>query len=340
MKTSLDLPTELWLRIFALACLDSGRTGCALSATSHRFRYLSAEYRYQSISVTSAEQIYALWEQLRSVPQSLRQIRHLHVRRSVPLAGPRYPPSDVARPIVERHSWYFPYFRETIAASLEFDEKIHDLLTWAAPTLETLSIFWVSQYPQAPSNFLGLLRFPSLAELTVRGALIVPDDNVHFAPQLQRLNVASIHTAARRSFARNLASVFPRLTHLRLSRMKNLNAEQVDLVLDLLVAFGVDVKEMEENVDRLGRIARMHDRQTKRFLYVEPGPFSDRERVQELDANALSGLETLLELQKQYPTLVTLGTHSGHSLSQDAVVVQEEWQQRLEGGEGGWSLIR
>ena len=47
----LDLPPEILLRVFQLACLDSGRTGRALSAVSRDIRAISGEYRYQSLAV-------------------------------------------------------------------------------------------------------------------------------------------------------------------------------------------------------------------------------------------------------------------------------------------------
>jgi hypothetical protein len=53
------LPSEIWYHIFAYACSDGGRTGCALAAVSRNIRDASAPTRYQSIALSGARQIRA-----------------------------------------------------------------------------------------------------------------------------------------------------------------------------------------------------------------------------------------------------------------------------------------
>ena len=113
-------PTEIWLEIFSLACTDAGGTGCSLSAVSHHFRRISADYRYQSLAAVTAFQLGGLWSRLSSIKQSLPPIRHLYIQRqTLKDQGPE-DASDIN--------------------STDIDDHIRDILSWSSPTLRTLTL--------------------------------------------------------------------------------------------------------------------------------------------------------------------------------------------------------
>ncbi|KAI0745130.1 hypothetical protein C8Q76DRAFT_604537 [Earliella scabrosa] len=52
-----DIPYDVWILIFQLACTDGGASGCALARTSRQFRALSAPVRFHSLTLSSVTQV-------------------------------------------------------------------------------------------------------------------------------------------------------------------------------------------------------------------------------------------------------------------------------------------
>jgi hypothetical protein len=73
------VPAELWDKIFKHACVDGGRTGCALSLTSRRFRALSAGIRFHSVFISDLEGLKLLLRALERLPEHERRVRFLFI---------------------------------------------------------------------------------------------------------------------------------------------------------------------------------------------------------------------------------------------------------------------
>jgi hypothetical protein len=73
------MPAELWDKIFKHACVDGGRTGCALSLTSRRFRELSAGTRLRSVFISDLEGLKLLLRALERLPEHERRVRFLFI---------------------------------------------------------------------------------------------------------------------------------------------------------------------------------------------------------------------------------------------------------------------
>ena len=69
-------PAEIWGRIFALACIDGGFTGRALSCVSRYIMETSRPYKYQCLTVTE-RQFRPLTAILKKLPADRRRIRYL-----------------------------------------------------------------------------------------------------------------------------------------------------------------------------------------------------------------------------------------------------------------------
>ena len=69
-------PAEIWGRIFALACIDGGFTGRALSCVSRYIMETSRPYKYQCLTVTE-RQFRPLTTILKKLPADRRRIRYL-----------------------------------------------------------------------------------------------------------------------------------------------------------------------------------------------------------------------------------------------------------------------
>jgi hypothetical protein len=61
------LPTEIMDHILGSACVDDGRTGCALSIVSRFIRRASARMRYHSVALRGPKQIRAFIELMSSI---------------------------------------------------------------------------------------------------------------------------------------------------------------------------------------------------------------------------------------------------------------------------------
>ena len=234
-----QLSLEILLNIFALACTDNCKTGCALSAVSRRIRCISAPYRFQFVAVASAYKLYALWDALRtlSLPHPRYRIRRLYVGRII---------DDLT-------SFYHPTMDITL------DDTIRDLLFWAAPDLEVLCFFHDGTHLDSEGNdpllntvayllrmrsttMLSGLDFPCLREFTILGSpsLTLPFHNVHFAPRLQRLHI-SYEILTSTGQGHEILSVFPHLTQLHISHIRPMGFDAFFFLYSLLsVVMGRD----------------------------------------------------------------------------------------------------
>jgi hypothetical protein len=79
-----ECPPEIWEIIFSLACRDDGSTALALSQVSRSINAYSKPYRYQSVALTSCEQIIAFESVVSSLPPQLRRVKNLFVHNPLP----------------------------------------------------------------------------------------------------------------------------------------------------------------------------------------------------------------------------------------------------------------
>jgi hypothetical protein len=74
-----DLPTEIWSYIFSFACMDDGRTGCALQRVSKHFRDLSKYSRFTSVCLYRSKDIVRFKAAITPLPRNERRVRYLHI---------------------------------------------------------------------------------------------------------------------------------------------------------------------------------------------------------------------------------------------------------------------
>jgi len=83
-KSAEECPPEIWATIFSLACRDDGSTALALSQVSRSINAYSKPYRYQSVALTSCEQIIAFESMISSLPPEIRRVKNLFVHNPLP----------------------------------------------------------------------------------------------------------------------------------------------------------------------------------------------------------------------------------------------------------------
>ncbi|KIM87418.1 hypothetical protein PILCRDRAFT_814940 [Piloderma croceum F 1598] len=134
-------PAEIWGTIFALACIDDGFTGRALSRVSRYIMETSRPYKYQSLAVTQCH-FRPLTAILKELPAERRRIRYL---------------------FLWEQSWMScSYTRGSRASELFHTDKNH-LLMLAAATLKLLEVgchFYQFAVP---------FQLPVLAEMILHG---------------------------------------------------------------------------------------------------------------------------------------------------------------------------
>jgi hypothetical protein len=302
-----NCPPELHSYIFELACTDDGSTSRSLALVSKYFRDVAKPFQYQSIALAGPAQIVNLLTHLEKTPPHRRRIRHLF------LSDHSYHECDLA-PLVT-----------------PFDSaKILRLVTLAAPTLETLSLFAAS--PSTSTSILaGIFHtyFPRLIELSVAGFYPFPQTAGNL-PRLERLHLRGNRNPYGLLQAGALDVACPALTHLRVSG------------LSMAISF---VNEVEEALGDGGHVvpdlfpAKMPNNLRVLLLQAAPTPvFVGRSTLARKKEETM--VERLRGLERTEPghsgVQVALLERSSTQSTYDAA--KREWIDRLHGGRGCWAL--
>ncbi|KAI0075544.1 hypothetical protein K474DRAFT_1378953 [Panus rudis PR-1116 ss-1] len=194
------LPTELFLKVFALACTDDGRTGCSLLSTSHYIRALCLEtgLDIQTIHLLTAPSLRKFLSSLNHRKKDARRLRFLYLDLEL---------QDVT--VGEKGT--------------PIREDVEELLRSINPSsLRVLTIVlqkqWSTYSDHARVPSLLPVMFSSLRELTIYDPECGPSSYVSLspAPGLLRLHIACCH-ALPHSLDQFLRAFSPNLRYLRLS---------------------------------------------------------------------------------------------------------------------------
>ncbi|RPD60287.1 hypothetical protein L226DRAFT_471582 [Lentinus tigrinus ALCF2SS1-7] len=276
-----SLPTEVWQYIFKLACVESTRTGSALSRTSKAFRHVLTPVRFDSVRLNSLKQIekfLAVYEAAVAEATSSKSdpphVRHLLLAF---LPGQ----TDV---IVLGPSFHFRDFHSWQEVKKQWNERFVSLMTrlfdLISPDLLTMTVLQNHEIPlpYVPCSFPALreltllhedrmfFRMPAKPESWMEpsdnefyGAGTPPDKEVLAAkpifPALERLHLVDGEWEAKLPM---WAVVAPRLTHLRVS---SASQECCDVLSSALLATPPTLSTLivqPHSKDRDARIANAH----------------------------------------------------------------------------------
>jgi hypothetical protein len=185
------LPVELWRDVFKYACVDGGRTGCALSLVSRRIRKLSAGIRLQSVCVIDLDRLTSLLHILERLPEDERHVRFLFIARH-----------QLQQETHERRRWR-PESPRARQEREEFEKQQQDIvqnwraiylrvLAWIAPHVEALAIHIPHELLNAASP--TEIHFPVLRNLVI-GSMDDADQLSSLRmPLLRRLHVIGYAT--------------------------------------------------------------------------------------------------------------------------------------------------
>jgi hypothetical protein len=188
------LPTELWQQIALFACVDGGRTGCALSLVSQDMRAITSHSRYHTLAFSSS----------RGVVLFARHLERAWLAR-VACAAMLIAPQPNA------HS-RFDRFEASPQETLDDTGVAAALIVLhaTAPTLELLcSVTWGAL---GGTRVLELIEFPALRDLIWDEGVMAATTARATLPSLQRLHVSRLTLPAA------FATLAPNLVELRISR--------------------------------------------------------------------------------------------------------------------------
>ena len=186
------MPPEILAHIFSFACTDDGSTYRALSLVSHTCRALVTPYRFQSLVLSSPEQIQRVAIELKKWKSTgssghMSAVRYLFVSDSRP-QGP-LPEQDIESASRRSTPQSFDLGKTDLAY----------ILSIAASTLSSLVIDASHSVFSSTSLFAHLfsLRLPQLLDLEIVGFYPYPHAHAHAAetdippmPNLTRLSLA------------------------------------------------------------------------------------------------------------------------------------------------------
>ena len=313
-----DLPVEIWLKICRLACVDDGKTGRALSAVSRYVRAATREYHYRTVAIHGLRQANRFLGALKAVPHPTVpiQVRHLYI-------------ADARNHMMQGMS--------NPARRAEEAMVLRELLVLASPTVETVSIVSLTSNRTSSPDHIVLddLHLPKLTELTLRGCYSIPLQ-ASFAPRLSRLHISSDVLFS--PFARLIPKFYPKLTHIRISRLEYVRHLE-DTLQTLCITMGLplrrDNQRGEDDPNTRSPTPPAAVRAT-RFIFVEPGPGHWIGIGGEPVLAVSSEREMLWRLLQQLDTLVILPQHPGYGRDNEVIRAKAQWLDRLNGGVGCW----
>ncbi|KZT69921.1 hypothetical protein DAEQUDRAFT_725890 [Daedalea quercina L-15889] len=353
-------PTEIWIRIFTLACTDGGFTGRSLSCTSKYIRDASRSVKLQSIAVIGSYEVNRLADALESRLPEHRRILHLCIgaydkgpsdtHRSPPgslspselrdaLISHTFRRADVWRS-VDRLS-YDARVRITLEANEAspmkvFMHAVDRVLRIASTDLQTFTLetYVIPEFGDV--NRLGIhgdlsavladYAFPRLEELTMLNARL--DLGSSSVPHQERCPVfpslKRLHVEVEDSSDSVITFLgsAPSLTHLRMSGPTELSGDFFAAILELF----------DRGVATTDQTLKPSPTKIQRVIIGLIGPTStfgvaQMERIRALDQMTL-GNDKLTLLRSDYPE------HAPYGFSR----ARQDWLQRIEGGDGCWGI--
>ncbi|KAK0434572.1 hypothetical protein EV421DRAFT_1740771 [Armillaria borealis] len=199
-----NLPCEIWLEIFKLACLDS-RSGSALSLVCRLFCNLAKETRFHSVFVYGLSQLNALYSAFHKISPAHRRVYHFYFDMETH-------PDDS-----ESSKKELAAYRSNRAVFDFYQDHLYErLIRMMSPTLET---FHVYHSGFCACDMLPPVPLPFLVELSFRGPFPVhASENEQLLPvfpRLRYLRYEDFDDYPPDLFSR-LARQAPSLTHLYL----------------------------------------------------------------------------------------------------------------------------
>ncbi|KAF7980016.1 hypothetical protein HWV62_40128 [Athelia sp. TMB] len=327
-------PTEIWYQISSHACTDSGSTGRSLSLVSKFIREASAPFKLQSVAVHGPKQFISFNKLLLATPPYLRRTRYLFISAIPPSLPPR---RGLLRLFPARKpSEAYPRWAEKDAG--EFMSAFSSIIEQVAGSVEIL-YFEIPMFHFRPLD--PTLSFPRLEEVTSNCFFgsqapyeVAGQPQVTICPKLRRWHFIHYPLSAWAWISNDVIGtirlIAPCITHVRFSDLYHpfgVSQQLSGLVSSLNSALGLDPDR-----DPLAQ----QPSETFEVVYAQPGVPPDIKAglgaVRLMYDWLLMSLQNLNEADDRF---VLLMPRADDVVSLCAASV---WEERINGGEGCWSL--
>lgn len=348
-KMACRCPTELWTYIFFYACMDDGSTGRSLSSVSKFFNEASKFAKYQSVALRGLSQTIQFASLIEELPEIHRGVCHLFVTNEHPYAT--FESSEDSSPTltstlssllsnlvpgtrnkrkqleskIDRRKQIIQEAVDQNSATYEslMHDAVYRILAIIAPTLLTLSFAFEFNFgdPKIPS-------LPVLTELNLRYGFhwrTPPIDKVlrtlEPLPALRRFNLVGVDCHALPGDILSKAAAFaPSLTHIYLPIVKCAN----------LSDFG---KELETAMEQS---KEGNSAQTSALVFFQLDPWTQRHETLIPRGSWEAELLLCRRLVKKYNRLVL--RERAEPKDECHGEQEQEWLERVSGGDGCWRL--
>ena len=312
-------PVEIIDQIFALACVDEGRTSHALSLVSKHFHDIASPYRFQALSIHFIEDLVRILDVVSRRPPHMRRVKHLYL--NIVICG--WIPSKATTRIIQ-------------------------LLSLLSADLQTLSLFtlehWVLIIPT---------ELPALRELTLFAHINPPAFVGSLqAPRLERLHIA-YYDSLPEGFAECISRIAPKLTHLRISNVsqdrQHGNGDLLNAIASFNPGSSLEPKytfPIRDTPSRKAEYPYKFPPSLQKCIIAQAATRTIKyDSVQCLYTYLASQLERLgaedtsgkLHILKLAPyKRATLYWDSSH-YSDQWPEMRKEWEERIDGGDGCWN---
>lgn len=310
-----NLPIETWTTIFEFACTDGGRTGCALSETCTYFHTAVRPVQLRSVALIGLHKIHLFLAALTQRTPEHRRVQHLFLANA-PAGGRPAPPAR----------------RESNAALLA------QLYAQLAPGLRTLTTVLPDPHGGGAGSVLAH-AFPALEELTLPGTLAPPA--VLRVPPLPRLR--RLHVLSSADTAMPLARAAGALTHVRVSGVWTMSdalfAALERFVRDSNRAGGVRGGGVQTGEDVEDESLPVFDPEIEKIIIVLDGGML---RYGNGHRHFRRGPLARLQQDDKRGKIVVVDTplklHLRAHLESQWRQEREDWEDRIIGREGCWSI--
>jgi hypothetical protein len=335
-------PPEICSQIFMLACTDGGYTGRSLAEVSRYIRETSNPYKFQSIALSNAHQASSFASILGRTTPCFRGVTYLFVSNDEPTIdrleshgeGTKRSSNRSISSFVAGFAKLSPRtvkpVKEAPDLDIEMVESLLRILTIVAPTLRTLSISFECRWIRPPSLAsvgTGFPVLPSLTELSLNYR--APTDALfnyylhHFPgsfPSLRRLDISGVKLLSYHFQQYGcITQIAPFLTHLHLPAKM-----AITLVLTVLwqpTPTTPDDDYLPVTLKRvLLELNGPHASTCQGSAHLQPQCIRCR----------------LLNIATTDVKFVALEPRSDDTWRKNRERLEDEWRDRISGGEGGW----
>ncbi|KAF7969530.1 hypothetical protein HWV62_26971 [Athelia sp. TMB] len=337
------VPPEIWTRILSHACTDAGETGRSLSLVSKFIQNASARVKLQSLAAHGPQQVFALEDLLRRTPPHLRRVRNLYLSHTS-FPSSTHLSTETGHPSLPEGNYRDARLKQA-AEKKKLAAACCRIFQVVAESIEVLYLDGRGTFDFGDSP---PIIFPRLKELTSNGLPFRESSGdrgtmsrTGVFPKLHRWHLMTYPRRSKPDPFTSITTLAPAITHLRFSNLE----QEPFFPSDLKVALNIAVPWQPSSHARtrssrvgfhppISPIGRLPS--SIQYVYVKPAapptPGGMCGTPVLSYRSLIGGLEVL---RKSDSRIVLLPSYDSYW---EARCTSSDWEDRINGGDGCWSL--